>query len=136
MLDFVKGEGVRIPHDPPFSSENVPMTPKTIATLLIISAFATGCTDSASAEGGSFWDGSFHERGHHRTRPSVITGGVVGVDGYGGVDGGGYGNGGASGNGKGFGDWYGISSGHNDCPLFRKRVMTPDGWQVQMVPVC
>ena len=126
------------------------MTAKTIATLLILSAFATACTDSASAESGSFWDGSFHGRVHHRTRPSVITGGFVGVDGYGGVDGSGngggygngYGNGGASGNGsgygngKGFGDWYGISTSHNDCPLFRKRVMTPNGWQVQMVPVC
>jgi hypothetical protein len=102
------------------------MTAKTIATLLILSAFATACTDSASAEDRSFWDGSFHERGNHRTRPSVTTGGFVGVDGYGS----GYGN------GKGFGDWYGISTSHNDCPLFRKRVMTPNGWQVQMVPVC
>jgi hypothetical protein len=125
----LKREGVRILHDPPFFCENVPMTPKTTATLLILSAFATACTDSVSAEGGSFWDGSFHGRGHHRTRPSVITGGVVGIDGYGG----GYGNGSAS---QGFGDWYGISTSHNDCTLFRKRVMTPDGWQVQMVPVC
>ena len=74
----------------------------------------------------------------------MTTGGFVGVDGYGGGygDGGAYGNGGGSGNGsgygngKGFGDWYGISTVHNDCPLFRKRVMTPNGWQVQMVPVC
>jgi len=104
------------------------MTPKTIATLLILFAFATACADSASAEGGSFRDGSFHGRGHHGTRPSVITGGFVGIDGFAGGYGGGYGN--------GFGDWYGISSGHDDCPRFRKRVMTPNGWQVQMVPVC
>jgi hypothetical protein len=104
------------------------MTPKTIATLLILSAFATASTDPASAEGGSFRDGGFHGRGHHGTRPSVITGGFVGIDGYGGGYGGGYGN--------GFGDWYGISTGHDNCPLFRKRVMTPNGWQVQMVPVC
>jgi hypothetical protein len=28
------------------------MTPKSIVTLLILSAFPTACTDSASAEGG------------------------------------------------------------------------------------
>jgi hypothetical protein len=58
--------------------------------------------------------------------------GVVG--GYGSV--GGYGYADNNGSGNGTGDWYGISSGHDGCPLFRKRVMTPDGWRVQMVPVC
>jgi hypothetical protein len=56
----------------------------------------------------------------------------VGIDGYGNE--GDYGNGGAIGNG--YGDWYGISSGHDNCPVFRKRVLTPEGWQVQAVPIC
>jgi hypothetical protein len=117
------------------------MTPKAVATLLVLSAFATAGANSASADDRGFWSGGFRGedgrslhgggfdgRGHRGTRPPVITGEFLGVDGYGGGYGGGY--------GKGFGDWYGISSGHNECPLFRKRVMTPDGWRVQMVPVC
>jgi hypothetical protein len=68
----------------------------------------------------------------------MVTGGFIGIDGYGNGGGygydGGYGNGGAIGNG--YGDWYGISSGHEDCPRFRQRVRTPEGWQVQSVPVC
>jgi hypothetical protein len=115
------------------------MTPKTIATFLILSAFATPGANSASAEGGGFRDGNFrHGRGYHRMRPPVTVGGFVGLDGYG--NGGDYGNGVVGGNGNGnangYGDWYGISSGHNDCLLFRQRVMTPDGWRVQMVPIC
>ena len=114
------------------------MAPKTIATLLILSAFATLGANSASAEDGGFRDRNFlHDRGYHRTKPSV-TGGFVGLDGYG--YGGDYGNGVVGGNGygntNGYGDWHGISSVHNDCPLFRQRVMTPDGWRVQMVPIC
>jgi hypothetical protein len=101
------------------------MTPKTIATLLILSAFATAGANSASGDDRAFKGGSVHGRGNHGKRP-LITGGFVGLDGFG--NGGGYGN--------GYGDWYGISSGHDECPLFRKRVPTPDGWRVQMVPVC
>ena len=61
------------------------------------------------------------------------------VGGYG--NGGGYGSGGGYGNGGGnrdkrYGHWYGISSGHNEWPLFRKRVMIPDGWRVRLVPAC
>jgi hypothetical protein len=114
------------------------MTPKTIATLLILSAFATTGANSASAEGGGFPSGGFnardgggiHGRGHYR-RPPVIVGGFVGLDDYG--DQGGYGN---QASREGSGNWYGISDGHDDCPLFRKRVKTPDGWQIQMIPVC
>jgi hypothetical protein len=105
-------------------SEDVPMTPKTIATLLILSGFAIAGANSASAQGGDFRGGGFY-------------GGDNGfVGGYG--NGGGYGKEGGYGNGgdKGYGDWYGISPGHKECPLFRKRVMTPDGWRVQMVPIC
>ena len=75
---------------------------------------------SASAQGGDFRGGDFHDGDN----------GFVG--GYGSGDGYGYGNGGD----KGYGDWYGISSGHKECPLFRKGVMMPDGWRVQMVPIC
>ena len=111
------------------------MIPKTIATLLILSALATAGANSASAQdsalaqgrdfrsgafrgerGGSFQDGGFDRRS---------------FSGYGGFVGGyGYGN------DNGYGDWYGISSGHNECPLFRQRVMTRDGWRLRMVPVC
>ena len=97
------------------------MTPKTIATLLILSAFAVAGAKSISAQGGDFRGGEFH-------------GGDNGfAGGYG--SGGGYENGGGN-RDKRYGDWYGISSGHNECPLFRKGVMTPDGWRVQMVPIC
>ena len=117
------------------------MTPKTVTTLLILILLATASASPALADGRGFRDGgSYHgqgdssgyRRGYHWRRPPLITGGFVGIDGYGNE--GGYGSGGAIGNG--YGDWYGISSGHNDCPLFRKRVLTPEGSQVQMVPVC
>ena len=49
---------------------------------------------------------------------------------YGFVDGYGYDN------DSGVPDWYGISSGYDECPLFRQRVMTRDGWRVRMVPIC
>jgi hypothetical protein len=116
------------------------MTPKAIAKLLILSALAALGATSASAEDGNFRNGRFflHGRSDHGTRPPVTVGGFVGVDGYG--NGGGYGNevigGNENGNPNGYGDWYGISSGHNDCPHFRQRVLTPDGWRIQMVPVC
>ena len=53
-----------------------------------------------------------------------------GFGGYGFVDGYGYDN------DSGYPDWYGISSGYDECPLFRQRVMTRDGWRVRMVPIC
>jgi hypothetical protein len=109
------------------------MRPKTIATLLILSAFATAGENSASAQdgdfkgggfdgrgGGSFHGGGFHGRGLH--------GRGVGV--YGFMGGYGYSD------DNGYDDWYGISSGHDECPLFRQRVMTRDGWRVRMVPIC
>jgi len=117
---------------------------KAVTTLLILFAFATAGASAVLAEGGGAKDGRVfhgrgdtggHGRGFHGNRPPVITGGFVGIYGYGSDGGygydGGYGNG-----GDGYGDWYGISSGHTECPLFRKRVPTPEGWQVQMVPVC
>jgi hypothetical protein len=103
------------------------MTPKTIATLLILS-FATAGANSVSAQDGGFKGGGFrggdrdgggfHGRGVH----GRVVGGFVGGAGYG--------------DDNGYRDWYGISSGHDECPLFRKRVMTPDGWRVRMVPLC
>jgi len=112
-----------------------PMTLKTIATLLILSILAIGgansasAQDSASAQGRDFRSGAFRGEGGG----SFQDGGFDrrGLSGYGGL-GGGYGYG----NDNGYGDWYGISSGHNECPLFRQRVMTRDGWRVRMVPVC
>jgi len=114
------------------------MIPKTIVTLLILSAFAAVTADLASAQGtgfkgdglnggggGGFQGRSFQGRGAYgpgsRTR---------GFGGYGFVDGSGYDS------GSGYPDWYGISSGYDECPLFRQRVMTPDGWRVRMIPVC
>jgi hypothetical protein len=115
------------------------MIPRKVTTLLTLFAFATAGANSALAEGRGVrdplhgrGDSSLHRTGYHWKRPPVITGGFVGIDGYG--SDGGYGNGGVTGNG--YGDWYGISSGHNECTLFRQRVLTPQGWQVQMVPVC
>jgi hypothetical protein len=150
-------EGLRAPQDRPMTAahkrspslfrkrecfpEDHPMIPKRVTALLILFAFATAVANSASAESGSFrdhrifqgrGDGSVHRRGHHWRSPSVITGGFVGIDGYGNE--GDYGSGGAT--GSGYGDWYGISSGHDDCPAFRKRVLTPEGWQIQVVPIC
>ena len=114
------------------------MTPKTIATLLILSAFTIAGANSASAQGGDFRGGDFHGG------DNGFVGGYGNGSGYGNGGGygygSGYGNGGSYGNGgnrdKRYGDWYGISSGHNECPLFRKGVMTPDGWRFQMVPIC
>ena len=114
------------------------MIPKTIATLLILFAFATVSANLASAQGTGFngngfngrgggslhgrnsHGGGFHGRGYH--------GRGFGVSGF--VDGYGYDN------DSGFPDWYGISSGYDECPLFRQRVMTRDGWRVRMVPIC
>ena len=124
-------------------SEDFPMTPKTIAALLILAAFATAGANSASAQDGGFGGGGVHDRGggsfhgggfhgrdfRRRDFHGRGFGGYGFVGGYGFMDGYGYGD-------NGNGDWYGISPGHDECPLFRKRVMTPDGWRVQMVPNC
>jgi hypothetical protein len=121
------------------------MTSKRAVRLLIVFAFAAAGANPASAEdrgvrGGGFRDGDiggfhggdFHGRGFRRQGPPVIVGGYL--DGYGTAGGEGYV--GSNGYGYGTGDWYGISPGHDDCPLFHKRVMTPNGWRIQAVPVC
>jgi hypothetical protein len=124
------------------------MIPKKIATLLIVSAFATVSANLASAQSSGFkgngfngggagslhgrnsHGGGFHGRGlhgrgfHGRGFHGRGLGGFAIVDGYG-YD-----------NDSGFPDWYGISSGYDECPLFRQRVMTRDGWRVRMVPIC
>src|SRR6516164_3423133 len=113
------------------------MTAKTIATLLILFAFAIAGTNLASAQdfrGGGSYGGDNGFVGGYGNGSGYGSGGGYGY-------GSGYGNGGSYGNGGGnrdkrYGDWYGISSGHDECPLFRKGVMTPDGWRVQMVPIC
>jgi hypothetical protein len=113
------------------------MIPKTIAALLILSAFATVTANSASAQGAgvrgnglngggagfhgrSFHGRSFHGRGSYGR----------GFGAYGILDGYGYDN------DSRFPDWYGISSGYDECPLFRQRVRTRDGWRIRMVPIC
>ena len=130
------------------------MTPKAIAALLILSlfAFATAGANPASAQGSGFRGGGhnggggsnfhggkpngggFHGRGFHGRglhgrgfHGRGFHGPSIGVSGF--VDG--YGNG-----YNGYNDWYGISSGHDECPLFRQRVMTPNGWSFRMIPIC
>jgi len=58
------------------------MAQKTIATLLILSAFAIAGANSASAEGGGFRGGGFHDgsggfhgRGFHKRSSPVVVGG-------------------------------------------------------------
>jgi hypothetical protein len=113
-----------------------------IAALLVLTALANAGANSASAQGLGFPDGSVYGPSYNGTRPPAPGGGYIGPDGYG--NGGGYGSGGAAGNddtnapgnGNGSGSWYGISPAHTGCPLFRQRVLTPDGERIQMVPVC
>ena len=108
------------------------MIPKSIATLLILFALAAVSADVASAQGTGFSGGggsslhgrSFHGGGFNRRG---FHGRGFGV--YGFVDGYGYENDSGP-------DWYGISSGYDECPLFRQRVMTRDGWRVRMIPIC
>lgn len=131
-----------------YFSKDFPMTLKTIATLLILSAFATTGANPASAQGNGFGGSGFRAGGSHgggggnfKGRGSHGNGfhgrgfhgrgfhgrGFVGfglVDGYG------------SGYGNGYPDWYGITPGYDECPLFRQRVMTRDGWRVRMIPIC
>jgi hypothetical protein len=132
-------------HNTRASGRTFPVIPRTIGTLFILSAFVIACASSALADGQGLrggtihggGDGSFHGRlhgrGFHKRRDvgfGIVVGGYGDLGGYG--DPGGYGTAGDLGEG----DWYGISSGHDECPLFRQRVMTPDGWRVQLVPVC
>jgi hypothetical protein len=109
------------------------MTPKTIATLFILSAFVTTGANLASAQGSGFGGGGFHaEDGgsfHGRSSHGSEFHGR-GFRGYGFVGGYGYGT------NNGYADWYGISPGHDECPRFRQRVMTRDGYRVLMVPIC
>jgi hypothetical protein len=107
------------------------MRPKIIVTLLILSAFAAAGANLASAQGAGFRDDGFqggdsnvHRRGSHGRDFYGLGFGGEGY-GYGGYGYGGYGD-----------DWYGISSGHDECPLFSQRVMTPDGWRIRKIPVC
>jgi hypothetical protein len=117
------------------------MAKRSITTLLISLVLAganQASADDRGFRGGSGFRGDgFHGRGFHRRgfheRPPLVTGGFV-VDGYGSAGGDGYVGG--YGYGNGLGDWYGISSGHDECPLFKKRVMTPEGPRVQMIPIC
>jgi hypothetical protein len=114
------------------------MIPKTIVTLLILSAFAAVTADLASAQGAGFkgdglnkgGGGGFHGRSFQGRGPYGRGSRTRGFGGYGFVDGYGYDS------DSGYPDWYGISSGYDECPLFRQRVMTPDGWRVRMIPVC
>lgn len=111
-----------------------------VARLLILSVLATTVATWSSAEDGGLRSGSSYGRNVHKpdsVRNGLVVGGII-LDGYG------YGgeatnmNGpsNGAGNADGYGEWYGISSTHRECPLFRQRVLTPDGWQVRMVPVC
>jgi len=114
------------------------MTPKTIATLLILSVFATTGANLASAQGSGFGGSGFRGGGFHGGGGGNFHGRSShgngfhgrGLVGYGLVDGYGYGY------DNGYADWYGISPGYGECPLFRQRVVTRDGWRVRMVPIC
>jgi hypothetical protein len=112
------------------------MVPKTIAMLLILFAFATAGANSASAQatgGGGFHgggSGNFQFRGSHGSGFHGRGFDRRGFVGYGFVDGPGYGY------DNGYADWYGISPGYDESPLFRQRVMTRDGWRVRMIPNC
>jgi hypothetical protein len=119
-------------------SEDFLMIPKIIATLLILFAFATVSANLASAQGTGFNAGgggslnsrNSHGGGLHRRESHGRESHGRGLGIYGFVDGYGYDN------DRGFPDWYEISSGYDECPLFRQRVMTRDGWRVRMVPIC
>jgi hypothetical protein len=119
-------------------SEDFLMIPKAIATLLILFAVATVSANLASAQGTGFkgngfkggGGGGLHGRNHHGSGFHGRGSHGRGFGVYGFVDGYGYDN------NIGFPDWYGISSGYDECPLFRQRVMTRDGWRVRMVPIC
>ena len=116
------------------------MTPKTIAALLTLIALATAGADSASAQGRGVTGGGSDGRGRDGfVGGNFRRGGVDGghgqdfqrrsIGGYAIFDGSGYGS-------NGYGDWYGISSGYDECPLFRQRVKTPNGWGIRVIPIC
>lgn len=113
------------------------MRMKSIATVLMLTAFAAVGTNPAPAQsqgfrgdgirggGGGNFQGlgpqgrGFHKHGHHHRGGGQI---FVG-DGYGPID-------------AYSGEWYGITPGYDECPRFRQRVMTPEGERIQMIPVC
>lgn len=111
------------------------MRTRSIATVLVLSAFVAVGTNPTSAQGPGFrgdgargGGGSFqglgpegrgrHGHHHHRGGGQIFVG-----DGYGPID-------------AYSGEWYGITPGYDQCPRFRQRVMTPDGERIQMIPVC
>jgi len=113
------------------------MKTKSIATVLLLSAFIAIGMSPVSAQGpgvrgpgpvgggGSFQgrgpDGrGFHRHGHHRGGGQIFVGDDYG---YGTID-------------AYSGEWYGITPGYDQCPRFRQRVMTPDGERIRMIPVC
>jgi hypothetical protein len=114
--------------------KDFPVIPKTIATLLALCAFSANL---ASAQGTGFKGTGFNGTGFNGEVVAASTaathgGGFHGRGSYrrsfgryGFVDGYRYDNNSA------FPDWYGISSGYDECPLFRQRVMTRDGWRVK-----
>jgi hypothetical protein len=110
------------------------MIPKTIVVVLILSAFAAVVADLASAQSTGFkgnglsGGGGFQGRSFPGRDPYGRGSHARGLGGFGFVDG--------HDSDSGYPDWYGISSGYDECPLFRQRVMTPDGWRVRMIPVC
>jgi hypothetical protein len=111
------------------------MRAQIVGTLLILFAFATASVNPASAQGKGFRNGGFHGGGgggfhghRHQGRGFHRHGIYGGVGLYGLVEGYGY--------GSGYADWYGITPGYDECPRFRQRVMTREGWRVQMIPVC
>lgn len=113
------------------------MRAKIIGMSIILFAFATAGANPATAQSKGFRNGGFHTGGaggfhghRHHGRGFPRHGIRRGVGLYGIVDGYGYDYNG------GYGDWYGISPGYDECPLFRQRVRTPEGWRVQMIPIC
>jgi hypothetical protein len=112
------------------------MKTKSIATVLVLFAFAAAGSNPASAQSpGSRGDGfrgggggnfqgpgpngrGFNRHGHHRGVGQIFVGdGYEPIDAY-------------------SGEWYGITPGYDECPRFRQRVMTPDGERIRMIPVC
>lgn len=108
------------------------MKTKSIATALVLSAFTAVGIQPTSAQNPGFRNDGFrgggnfqapgkgiYRRGHHRGGGQIF----VGDDDYGPID-------------AYSGEWYGITPGYDQCPRFRQRVVTPDGVQIRMIPVC
>lgn len=113
------------------------MKTKSIATVLVLSAFtAVGIYPTSAQNQGFRNDGfrgggsgnfqgpgngrGFNRHGHHRGGGQIFVGDDYG---YGSID-------------AYSGEWYGITPGYDQCPRFRQRVMTPDGERIRMIPVC